>query len=223
MTMKHDSKSIPARVGLATFLLAALLGAGCASSGHEKGNQTAAHIQTAANHIAALPNEIDKTLMALGKLVNQPAADLRPQYKEFVYDLTVMEDSGKEIVDARMALGQQGKAYFAEWDAQLAQMQNEDIRARSQSRKNEVAQQLQAVKKSYAEAEVVYRPFISGLKDVQKYLSVDLTPGGLVAIKDTVTRAVADAGPLKTSLAKLADDFRALGVAMSSVTLAPGK
>ena len=48
-------------------------------------------------------------------------------------------------------------------------------------------------------------------------------PGGLAAIKDTVTRAVADAGPLKTSLARLADDFRALGVAMSSVTPPPGK
>lgn len=223
MTTKHYCKSIPAGAGLATFLLASLLGAGCASSGHKKGNQTAAHIQTAANHIAALPNGIDKTLTALGQLVNQPAADLRPQYKEFVYNLAVMEDAGKEIVDARIALGQEGKAYFAEWDAQLAQMKNEDIRARSQSRKHEVAQQLQAVKKSYAEAEVAYRPFISGLKDVQKYLSVDLTPGGLAAIKDTVTRAVADAGPLKTSLARLADDFRALGVAMSSVTPPPGK
>ncbi len=221
--MKQFCQSVPARAGFTSFLLAALLGAGCASPGHEKGNQTAAHIQTAANHIAALPNEIDKTLTALGNLVNQPAADLRPQYKEFVYNLAVMEDAGREIVDARIALGQEGKAYFAEWDAQLAQMKNEDIRARSQSRKNEVAQQLQAVKKSYAEAEVVYRPFLSGLKDVQKYLSVDLTPGGLTAIKPTVTRAVADAGPLKTSLAKLAGDFRALGVAMSSANPATAK
>ena len=116
-----------------------------------------------------------------------------------------------------------GKAYFAEWDAQLALIKNEAIKARSQSRKNEVALQLQAIKKSYAEAEVVYRPFLSGLKDVQKYLSVDLTPGGLAAIQDTVAKTVAAAGPLNTSLVQLADDFKAMGLALSSVTPAKAK
>jgi hypothetical protein len=221
--MNPTYKSIPTLMGLAAGALALLFSPGCASSGHDKGNRTAAHIQAAANNIAALPNEIDKTLKSLSNLVNQPQADLRPQYKEFVFNLTVMEDAGKEIVDARMALGQQGKAYFAEWDAQLAQIKSEDIKARSQSRKNEVAQELQAVKRSYAEAEITYRPFLSGLKDVQKYLSVDLTADGVTAIKGTVTKALANAVPLNASLAKLANDFRALGLAMSSANPAPAK
>ena len=173
------------------------MSAGCASSGHDKGNQTAASLQAAANNIAALPAEIGKTLASLSYPVNQPAANLRPQYKSFVFNPAVVEDAGKGIVNTRIELGEPGKAYFAEWDTQLAQIKNEDIKARSQSRKNEVAQQLQAIKKCYAEvAQVVYHPFISGLRDVQKYLSVDLTPDGVAAIKGTVTKAVADAGPL---------------------------
>lgn len=221
--MNHICKSLPILTGLATAALSVLLSAGCATSGHEKANQTAGHIQTAANNIAGLPAEIDATLTSLSNLVYHPQADLRPQYKEFVFNLAVVEDAGKEIVDARLELGQQGKAYFAEWDAQLALIKNEAIKARSQSRKNEVALQLQAIKKSYAEAEVVYRPFLSGLKDVQKYLSVDLTPGGLAAIQDTVAKTVAAAGPLNTSLVQLADDFKAMGLALSSVTPAKAK
>lgn len=223
MKMKTATNLFPILTGLSTSALALLFGAGCASSGHEKSNQTAAHIQTAANNIAALPAAIDKTLAALSDLVNKPQVDLRPVYKEFVFDLAVLEDAAKEIVDARIEVGQQGKAYFAEWDAQLAQIKNEDIRARSQSRKNEVAQQLQAIKRSYAEAEVAYRPFMAGLKDVQKYLSVDLTPDGVAAIKGTVAKSVAAAGPLNASLTKLAADFKALGLAMSSFTPAPAK
>jgi hypothetical protein len=223
MNLKPTIPSLPTLAVLTTCAIALLLNAGCASSGHEKGNQTAASIQAAANNIAALPAEIGKTLASLSDLVNQPAADLRPQYKAFVFNLGVVEDAGKEIVDARIELGQKGKAYFAEWDAQLAQIKNEDIKARSQSRKDEVAQQLQAIKKSYAEAEVAYRPFLSGLKDVQKYLSVDLTPDGVAAIKGTLNKALTDVGPLNTSLAKLANDFRALGVAMSSVGPTPAK
>ena len=70
---------------------------------------------------------------------------------------------------------------------------------------------------------MVYRPFLSGLKDVQKYLSVDLTPGGLAAIQDTVAKTVAAAGPLNTSLVQLADDFEAMGLALASVTPAKAK
>ncbi len=221
--MHHCFKTIPTLSALAACALTLCLGAGCASSGHKKGNQAAASIQTAASHIAGLPAAIDTTLASLNALVNQPAADLRPQYKAFVFNLAVVEDAGKEIVDARIELGEKGKAYLADWDAQLAQIKNEDIKARSQNRQNEVAEQLMAIKRSYAETETVYRPFISGLKDVQKYLSVDLTPGGIAAIKGTVTKAVADAVPLNASLVKLANDFKALGLAMSSVTPPPAK
>jgi len=219
--MHHCFKTIPTLSALAACALALCLGAGCASSGHKKGNQAAASIQTAANHIAGLPAAIDTTLASLNSLVNQPAADLRPQYKAFVFNFAVVEDAGKEIVDARIELAQKGKAYLADWDAQLAHIKNEDIKARSQNREKEVADQLMAIKRSYAETEMVYRPFISGLKDVQKYLSVDLTPGGIAAIKGTVTKAVADAVPLNASLVKLANDFKALGLAMSSVTPPP--
>ena len=223
MNIKHKLPALPTMTGIAACIITLLLSAGCASSGNEKGNKTAASIQVAANNIAALPAEIGKTLASLSQLVNQPAADLRPQYKAFVFNLAVVEDAGREVEDARIDLGQQGKAYFAEWDAQLAKIKNEDIKARSQSRKNEVAQQLQAIKKSYAEAELVYRPFMSGLKDVQKYLSVDLTPDGVAAIKGTLNKALTDVGPLNASLAKLANDFKALGVAMSSVAPGPAK
>jgi hypothetical protein len=216
MTMNHIGKTISTLTGFATCGLSLLFSAGCASSAHDQGHQTAAHIQTAAHHIAALPAAIDKTLASLNDLVNRPAADLRPQYKEYVFNLAVVEDAGKEIVDARIELGQQGKAYFADWDAQLAQIKNEDIKARSQGRRTEVAQQLQAIKRSYAETELVYRPFIAKLKDVQRYLSVDLTPDGVAAIQGTVTKAVADAGPLNASLTKLANAFKNLGLAMSS-------
>lgn len=216
-------KSIPTLAGIATCVLALWLSAGCASSGYEKGNRAAANIQTAANRIAAMPAAIEKTLASLDEIVSKPQSDLRPQYKAFVGNLSDMESAAKEIVDARMAVGERGKAYFADWDAQLAQIKNEDIKARSENRKNEVAEKLQSIKKSYAEAEVAYRPFMSELKDVQKYLSVDLTSGGVAAIKDTLAKAVADAEPLKASLTKLADDFKSLGLAMSSVTPAPAK
>ena len=191
--------------------------AGCASSGYQKGSKTGANIQEAANRIAAMPGRIDQTVAALNDLVEKPQPDLRPQFKSFSSQLADMESDAQNIADARRNMAKSGKEFFAKWDEQLATIQNEDIKARSQSRKDEVAQKLTAIKLSYTQAEMSFKPFLANLKDVQKSLSVDLTPGGVAAMKDTAAKAAQEAGPLKDSAAKLAADFQALGLAMSAV------
>ena len=195
----------------------ALAFAGCASSGYQKGTKTAENIQDAANRIAALPGRIDQTLAALNDLVEKPQADLRPQFKTFSSQLTDMESEAQDIADARRNMAENGKEFFAKWDESLAKIQNEDIKARSQSRKAEVTQKLQDIKMRYTEAEVSFKPFLASLKDVQTSLSVDLTPGGVSAMKGTAAKATQNAGPLKDSISKLAAEFKALGVAMSAV------
>jgi len=215
--MKITFKQIQMTVCLATCAATLLVG-GCATSGYDKGNKAAADIQTAANRIAALPDQIDKTLAALDELVNKPQTDLRPQFKQFTADLHDVQSAAIDIAAARRSMGEQSKEFFATWDAQLAKINNEDIKARSLERRSDVNQQLATIKRSYAEAEIAFRPFLADLQDVQKYLSVDLTAGGLAAIQPTVTRAHAGAAQLTANLTQLAEQFRALGLAMSSVT-----
>lgn len=219
--MKRSLKNIKLTAGM-TFCAATLLwAAGCASSGYDKGNQTAQNIQSAANRIAALPAQINKTMASLDDIVNKPQADLRPQFKQFTANLSEVESAAKDIAAARRTMGEKSKDFFAAWDAQLAQINNEDIKARSEARKKDVADKMEAIKRSYAEAETAFRPFMSELKDVQKYLSVDLTTGGVAAIKNTVTKADQDAAKLGETITQLAEQFKALGLAMSSVTPAP--
>jgi SMC interacting uncharacterized protein involved in chromosome segregation len=200
-----------------TFTAAIALFAGCATSGYESGNKTASNIQKAAAKIDELTTRVDATLASLNDLVGSPQPDLRPQYKAFNSNLKSLDSTAKEITKKRMAMGDEGKQFLAKWDAEIAQINNEDIKTRSQNRKTEVNEKLQAIKRSYAEAEVAFRPFMGDLNDVQKFLSVDLTTGGLNSIKDIVTKATQHAVPLKQTLAKLSSDFKALGVSMSSV------
>ena len=70
----------------------------------------------------------------------------------------------------------------------------------------------------YDQSRTAFQPFLSDLRDVQKFLSTDLTAGGLAAIKDTAAKATQDAAPLKQSLARLSDEFRSLGLSMSTTT-----
>jgi len=216
-------KTSKTQILIANLLLASGLVwmAGCASTGYESGEKAAKNIQAAANQIAALPGHIDATLASLQDLVDKPQPDLRPQYKKFVKNLEKVESTAKGVAAARQGMADKGKAFMDNWDAQLAQIKNEDIKSRSESRKSEVEQKMMAIKSSYAEAEMAFKPFMSDLKDVQKYLGTDLTTGGVAAIKDTVVKVNQESDPLKVSIGKLADDFKSLGVSMSSVTPPP--
>src|SRR5512137_492105 len=173
---------------LALTTTAAFL-AGCASTGYESGTKTATNIQKAADKISALNASVDTTLVALNDLVGSPKPDLRPQFKTFSSQLKTLETNAKDLTKARMAMAEQGKDFFAKWDEELAKINNEDIKSRSQARKTEVTEKIQAVKRSYAEAEVAFKPYFADLKDIETFLSVDLTKGGIDKIKEVVARA----------------------------------
>jgi hypothetical protein len=202
---------------LTAFTTVALLLAGCASSGYKQGNKAAATIQSAADGVATLPGLINQTLTTLNALVESPQADLRPQFKALQSNISALESAAKAVASDRRQLGEDTKKFLADWDAELGQIQNQDIKARSQTRKDQVLQQLENVKRSYSEFDQAFRPFMADLQDVRKYLSVDLTRNGLAAIKEPVAKAANDSAPLKESTFKLAADFKALGGAMSSV------
>lgn len=202
---------------LACALAGALL-TGCASSGYQAGNKTAQDIQSAATQITNVSAQLDSTIKAMNALVDAPQSDLRPQFKDFSSSLASLQAGVQRVASLRSAMAENGKTFFDEWDQQLAVIKNEDIKARSEARKAEVSQKLMDIKRSYAEAETAFKPLMSDLQDVQKYLSVDLTTGGLDAIKEPAAKATADAAKVKTTIASLADSFKALGLAMSSVT-----
>ena len=111
-------------------------------------------------------------------------------------------------------------AYFAGWDQESAQIQNEDIRSRSETRRNEVAARFARISAQYDDARTAFQPYMSDLRDVQKFLANDLTSGGLAAIKEPAAKATTDATAVKESLDRLSDQFKDLGASMSPTTAA---
>lgn len=75
--------------------------------------------------------------------------------------------------------------------------------------------QYDAVRAACAELQREAGPVQSDLKDVHRFLKSDLTPHGIAALKDTITRINRLAAPLNDSANKLAADMRALANSMS--------
>ena len=205
-------RSVPA-------LALALLSLACAST--DKGSATSNNITTAANEIQVGIGELDATMAALTSLVNQPAADLEPQFKAFSQNLDKLDKTAGRVRAAAAKMEENGKAYFAEWDKQIAAMQNEDIRERSTERREKVEEALADIKEDYSDARDNFQPLMNDLKDIRTALEADLTMDGIDSIKKTVKKASSNAEDVKEPLQDLADAFREVGIRLSKAGPAP--
>lgn len=203
---------------LFTLAAAVLLTTGCASTGNDKAASTSKSLVKSAQMIEKGNLLIDQTLAKLNDLVSNPNADLRKQFDAF--DASVNELGATDLGVACQAkeMKANGADYFENWDQETAHMRNENIRQRSAERKHEVAANFARISLQYDEAKTAFEPFMSDLRDVQKYLGTDLTAGGLVAVKDFAAKATRHAEPVKESLTRLSEEFKSLGISMSSAS-----
>ncbi len=215
--MKQITSSKAALIAVG-ILATAIIVAGCSSSGYQKGAATGASLQKASQRIANTQMQLDGALSALTDLTSNPGADLLPQFKSFTVAVSRLTKSSESLSAASAKIQTLGQAYFEKWDQQAATIQNEDIRSRSVARKAEVSERFDRIRANYEKARTSFTPLISDLNDIQRALSTDLTADGIKAVAPLATKANQSAQPLHESLGKLAEDFSALGTAMSQNT-----
>jgi outer membrane murein-binding lipoprotein Lpp len=196
----------------------ALVLGGCASTGYEKANDTSAAVEEAAREIHRGNGQIDAVLFALSSLVNNPEADIKPQFDKFDSALSKLESLSNDVSEQTASMQAQGADYFRNWDMELAKIQNEDIRSRSAERKRFVAARFDKVRLSYVKTKASFEPFMSDLKDIRTSLATDLTVAGVASIKSTANKAQSSVTPLRESMSDLEADFKALGVSLSTST-----
>lgn len=198
---------------LSVFAAVLVMVAGCATTGREKAADTGEALIKAAGRIANSSALIDQTVAALNELVDHPRPDLRPQFEAFKASLNRLVPAVQDVEDTTANMQSLGADYFKKWDTDLATINNEDLRNRGEARKAVVNARFAAIGAEYANLKTAYAPFMSDMRDVEKYLSTDLTPGGVATIKPTADKANRNAGPLRDSIAKLSAEFSATGVA----------
>lgn len=216
-------KSTITKITLLTLTTAMAIVSGCSSGTYQKGASTASSIQKASTAISATRSQVGSVLTALNGLVSTPGVDLKPQFKAFSSQVSKLESDAKNVADISAQMEKRGSSYFEQWDKDIASMQNEEIKSRSATRRAEVSGHLDTIQKAYAAAKANFEPYMANIRDIQKALGADLTPGGIDAIKDIKRKASLAAIPLQDSLTKLANEFSALGVAMSASAPQPKK
>ena len=189
----------------------------CSTRPHvDKASETTASTQQAATRIEQTSTQIDVTMAALADLLNNPAPNLKPQFTNYHTTLSKLESLNLTTERDRTEMQNKFSSYLMNWDRDLSKIQNKPIHMQSLERKNAVALRYDTVRLNYIQAIAQLTPLITQLKDIRTALKVDLTVGGLAAIRSSFEKANQQAGSVHTALAGAAADIRWLSSSFST-------
>lgn len=170
---------------LLTIGLAALLTAAPQASQE----QLAQSIRDAHSETTRTDAQLKATLDAITALTRQTEGDLRPAYNAYCKQVSQTQAAAEWTKTRVLWMGGDGRKYFQDWQSTVNGINNESLRKKAQKRLDAVQVSYDKVETSLKLAGEKFKPFLSDLADIQKALASDVTPGGVKAIKSTVSSA----------------------------------
>jgi hypothetical protein len=191
-----------------TFLTMLLLGTSafmgaCATTGMDRSVKTANSIQDVDSEIRKMIIQIDVTGTSLDSLVTPGQPDLKKSFDSYSDNLANLDKEGKKVLKRIEEMKSQSKEYFGEWEKQGDTFKNPEIRELSEQRRTKLAEIYAKVPAAGIGIKGSYNDYLTGLQEIQKYLSNDLTPKGIEAIAPVANKSIQDREALKESLKPL--------------------
>jgi hypothetical protein len=173
---------------------------GCATTGIDRSVDTSSSIQEVDREIRKMSVQIDVTAASLYTLVNTGKPDLKKSFDSYTNNVDKLETEGNKVLKRIDEMKKRSKEYFGEWEKQGDTFTNTDIRELSEQRRSKLAELYARVPAAGYGIKGTYHAYLTDLKEIQKYLSNDLTPKGVEGIGPVANRSVQDLDSLKISL-----------------------
>lgn len=178
---------------------AAFLG-GCATTGMDRSVKTSNSIKDVDSELRKMIVQIDVTAASLDSLVSPGQSDLKKSFDSFSNNLAKFDKEGKRVLKRIEEMKAQSKEYFDEWEKQGDTFTNPEIRELSAERRIKLAETYARVPAAGAGIKGTYYAYLTDLKEIQKFLSTDLTPKGVEIITPVAKKSVQDLDALTSSL-----------------------
>lgn len=186
-------------VSMIMFATTAFLG-GCASTGMKRSEKTSNSIKHVDIEIREFMVQIDATSASLDSLVTGSTSDPKKHFETYTKNVAKFEKDGNQVTRRLDEMKQNSREYFEEWAKEGDKFTNQEIRELSEERRSKLAGIYARVPAANAGVKGSYNAYLTDLKEIQKYLSNDLTPTGIERITPVAQKSVQDLDQLKESL-----------------------
>jgi hypothetical protein len=152
-----------------------------------KPGEAKAKMEAAALEIATLRSNIVQTLVQLNR-VHDPQ-NRQASLQEFGRSLTSLEDHVQRTAERAQAMKRNSGAYFAEWEARTAEIQDPEKRRSAESRYAARKRSYDSIVTNLQEARRNFDPLLSTLRQIQIILQNNPDSGAIATAKDLFIRA----------------------------------
>lgn len=188
---------------------------GCATftkkSGVERAESTTTSMEKVNSDTRQASLQIDATKATLDdllKLGQSPAAqpeDVKKSFETFSKNVDSMEDTGKDLNKHIDEMNAQGNNYFEEWAKEGGTYTNPQIQKLSEERRSRLDMSFRNMQTATAGVRAPLNSYLAEIRQIQSYLSNDLTPKGVSAVVPIAKAAERDGNRLKQSFIPVQD------------------
>ncbi len=196
--MKYSKQSL--MILCMGFIIATILTVGCSSTGMERSEKTSTTMEDMDNDLKIVIAQLNITGSSLGALMRPNQQEIKKTFVAFSENVSQMENKEKDFIKHAEAMKNRGKEYFTEWEKEGNEYKNPQIQALSEQRRDELGTIYNEIAASSIGVKEAYRIYLSDIKELQIYLSNDLTSKGIEMIVPVSKKVVSDGENLKYSL-----------------------
>ncbi|MBU4179957.1 MAG: hypothetical protein KJ625_08480 [Actinobacteria bacterium] len=186
-------------------LVAPLLGfllllPGCATTGSGRAEKTTAKMEVVDSEIRQAVVQIDATGLSLEKLITPGLSDTKGAFETYSGNVVKMERLGEKLIKHTDEMSVRGKDYFAEWEKQGNTYTNPQIRELSEQRRSDLNTVYRKISESSIGVKGWFIAYMRDIKEIQSFLSTDLTDKGIASITPVARKAINDGTVLRNAV-----------------------
>jgi len=220
--MKFSNFSQLALTGSAVIAAALLSGCGT-PSGYKLADKTGQGIADFRDEIVAGKKAVDATMASLNQIAVSASSNPRKAYEQYCKDVQNLQTAADKARKRAQDMREAGQAYFTQWQQQMAQVQNADIRQLAEKQKAKLQETFDNIKKLADPLKTQFDSWMTDLKGLQTYLGNDLTVTGIDAAKSLFEKTQSEGMDVQKSLDALIAELNSVAAALTPANVPAGQ
>ena len=194
-------RMIRSSVTISAVAVAVVMVAGCASTPADRAAEMSNSTVQSRKYLEESSQAVSKCLTTLNELITQPKGDMRGQYKDYLASVKSVGRISDNMDASIHTMMDASRVYFADWDNQIAAINDSTLKKLSQDRKQQAVDSVDEFKKSIDQMRAAYKPLTKDLDDIGLYLGNNLTADGIAALKPRLDTVKTEALSVRDSIA----------------------
>jgi hypothetical protein len=175
---------------------------GCSSNGQAKESTKAVgSLQETYERLGKGKVEVDRTVAAMDQLVK--GTDLKSSFKSFSDSVAALKSAGEAVTKQSAEMRDKRDEYLATWEKEVEGIKNQDIKESAEQRRVRIKASYDSIASAAGDVRAAYPPYLQDLQDIQKALSLDLTPAGVAGVTPVINKARAEGQALSRKIEAL--------------------